>query len=160
MLNWSIKWGKSYFCLSHVKPKPYWSAAYLTWSGSCLTFCGAWVASHGHVCGCVITSDVVWFVITYIMLEASILGLLDGSNMITFLLPVTIWCITASSSHLSLCALCIHVSTVHNLNKLHCSAGMVSMNMSSNCPFPFLICSQRYCSLVIGSAAYVSCVPH
>ena len=94
MLKWSIKWVKSYFSLSHVSPKPYWSATYSIWSGSCLIFCGDWVAFHGHVCWYVITCEVIWFVITYNMSEVSYLALLHGSNMILFLPPVPTWCIT------------------------------------------------------------------
>ena len=94
MLNWCIKWGKQYFCLSHFNPNPYWPVTYSFWSGSCLTFLGSWVAFHVHVCGYVITSHVVQFVITYNMPEVSFLAPLDWGNMITFLLPVTIWCLT------------------------------------------------------------------
>ena len=95
VLNWSLRWMKSCFCLTGISPKPYWSVTYFTWSGSC-PFCRAWVAfnDNGHVCGCVLTSNAIWFVITCNMCEVSFLALLGGINMITFLLPVIIWCIT------------------------------------------------------------------
>ena len=58
MLNWSIRWGKSYFCLSHFNPESYQFATFLSLSGSWIIFCGVWVAFYYHVCGYVVTSDV------------------------------------------------------------------------------------------------------
>ena len=38
MLNKSFTWGKYYFCLLCVNPKPHQSAAHFPWSGPHLTF--------------------------------------------------------------------------------------------------------------------------
>ena len=58
--------------------------------------------------------------------------------------------ILSLSSHLPLWAICVHKCTVYNMSTLSCSIDTVFMKMSSNHPVPFLICSQRNCSVVIG----------
>ena len=87
-----IQWGKSHFCLSCTSPKPFWSATFLPWPDPCVTLCGTWAVFHDHVSGYVISSDTVCFAIRHNMPWVSILVLLDGSNMINFYLPITMWC--------------------------------------------------------------------
>ena len=54
------------------------------------------------------------------------------------------------ASHLSLWYTFPCVSAAYGLNTLLCSIGLKSVNISSKHPGYFIICSQRYCSVVIG----------
>ena len=45
---------------------------------------------HGYVCWCVVSSDIVWVIITYYMPISLSLALKEESSITTFFLPVTI----------------------------------------------------------------------
>ena len=90
--------------------------------------CGTWVALYGHVYGYVITSGAVQFVITYSIPEVSFLT----AGWVNMILDVLLF----FSLCLSLCALCIFCSAVHDLNILPWLTCLVSMNMISNFPIP------------------------
>ena len=61
MSNWSIRWDKSPFCLSHVNPKPYWTMTYSPDLVLVSPFVGFGFAFHGPVCRGVVTSDEIQF---------------------------------------------------------------------------------------------------
>ena len=89
-LNDIIQYCKSYFFLSCVNPKPFWSVTYSSWPSPCLTFCGAWAAFHDYVCGYVISNDMVQLAIRHTNPGVSVLSVLDESNIIIFLSSVTV----------------------------------------------------------------------
>ena len=92
ILNGITQWGKSYYCLSCVYPEPFQSVTYSSWPGPFCIFCGAWAALHDHVYWCAISSDTAQFAIRHNMSGFSFLALLVGSNRITCLPLVTMWC--------------------------------------------------------------------
>ena len=151
MLTWSIKWGKLYFCLSHINPKPYCSDL-----GLVSPFMGLGLLFMVMFAG-VITSDAVWFVITYNMPKVCFLTLLDGNHMITFLQPVTFWWITVifpvivCYMHPWVSCTSFQKSALLKCYSLH-EYGLQSPSFLFNLFLEILLCSYW-------SATCVSCVP-
>ena len=86
--TWSCKSCSWLLC---IDSSPFDCAAYLTWHCLYFTFLRDFGILHHHVCECVIS---IQSITRHNMPGVSFSAPLDGSNLITFLMPVTISCVT------------------------------------------------------------------
>ena len=147
MLNWTIKWGPLYFCLSCVNP---------SLNGLKLVHSDLVLLSPSV--GLLLPFTVIFVGVSLLVMQFSLSSHTVCLKLVSWLCWVIVqWLLSNCLSLfyvlllfppcLSLCTICIHESPAHALNNLPCSTGMVSMNMFSNHPVLFLICSP--CSVVI-----------